>query len=163
MRAPAAIVEATINAPLETSFRLGVPISIPDIMKAKGVVPGVARIEDQTGPWDAVGRSRRIFLEDDSSVYEELIEYEFGQRFAYRVSEFSPPLSFLVTEARGEWRFEDRAPQITRIVWTYAFTPRSPIAKPLVSLFVNHLWRGYIEAALQRVKIIIEQESTSAL
>ncbi|MEL7487851.1 MAG: SRPBCC family protein [Pseudomonadota bacterium] len=159
---PRAVVETEINAPLPLTFAQAVRVDIPSIMPRRGVMPGVARVDNQTGAWDAAGQSRTMVLTDGSSAFEELTAYDLNRRFAYRVSAFSAPLSMIVAEANGDWRFTALSPDKTRITWTYGFTPKSTLVAPLVSIFATALWRGYIDSALGRVKTIIEQRRENA-
>lgn len=156
MSAISTVVTASIEAPLAQTFEIAVPIHVPAIMKPRGLLPGVARVEDATGPWNAVGQSRRLYLTDGSSVFEEMTDYAPNHHFAYRVSQFTGPFGGLVSEARGEWNFTQTAPGRTQIDWTYAFTPKSALARPFVWLIVKVLWPGYLRNALTLTAAIVE-------
>lgn len=157
MKSAAATVVTMIEASQEETFLHIVPIDLTSIFTGFGPLPSVTGSLNQTGPWDAAGRSRTVVFSDGSSARETLTSYEYPNRFAYRITEFTGVLRFLATEARGEWWFEsvpDRA--ATSVRWRYEFISRSAILKPLVSLFTRSLWRGYMRKALHLSKEQVE-------
>ncbi len=154
----ATTVNIVINAPLEVVFLRAVPIDIPTIMQKSGILPGVAKVDNQTGAWDEIGQSRTITMTDRSCVFEELTAYDLNKNFSYRVSKFTGLMGRLVTQANGTWVFTAPYPDKTQINWTYAFTPKSRYTTFIVRPFVQVLWRGYIEGALERVKTHIETD-----
>ncbi len=141
-------IEASANADLAHTFATIVPIDLPSILPGYGPLPAVARVENQTGGWDAVGQTRTVWLADETSAREEITHYESPNRFGYTVSDWSGALRFLAREARSEWRFDDAAGQ-TRIVWRYAFSLRSVWAALPLMLIVQLLWRGAMKQALR--------------
>ncbi|MFQ5564026.1 MAG: SRPBCC family protein [Parvularculaceae bacterium] len=160
MSAISTVVTASVEAPLARTFEIAVPIDVLAVMKPRGFLPGVARVENQTGPWNAVGQNRRLYLTDGSSVFEEIIDYAANHHFAYTVSRFTGVFSALVREARGEWNFTQTATGRTQIDWTYAFTPKSMLARPFVWLIVKLLWSGYMRKALTRTAEIVEKDAS---
>jgi len=157
MSAISVTVDREVGADITHAFAVAVPIDLVGVMQAKGPIPGVAGVENQTGPWDAVGQSRTVRLTDGSAAYEELTSYTPPRRFAYRVSGFTGPFHRLVKDAYGEWVFSEPKEGRTRIDWTYSFMPRGPLSRPLVFLIAKLFWRGYIDEALGRVAIEIER------
>jgi hypothetical protein len=157
MRSTVAIVETTIEAPTEVAFKHIVPIDLPSIFTGYGPLPSVIRTRDQTGSWDAAGRSRTVEFSDGSSARESLTGYEYPNRFTYRIDRFTGVLRFLATEALGEWTFE-RVPgsHSTKVRWSYEFVSRAKILQPLVGLFTQKLWRGYMSNALSLSKAQVE-------
>lgn len=153
MRDPIEVTVTTeIPAPIDDAFAYAVPVDLVHVMKPRFPAPGVKRVENQTGGWDAAGQSRRIFLTDGSSVFEELTEYERPHQFHYRVSEFTGLFGRLVHEARGRWQFTEASSSSCTIAWTYAFYPKSAIAALLLNVTVRRVWRGVMAAALQQIK-----------
>lgn len=153
MEATAATVRMTINAPKAKAFRHIVPIDLASIFTGYGPLPSVAETRNQTGPWNAAGRSRTVVFSDGSSAMETLTAYDDANRFSYRITGFTGVLRFLASEARGEWWFKSTSTgQATLVTWRYEFVGRSKWLKPLVSLFTKRLWRGYMERALNLAK-----------
>lgn len=145
-----------IDAPIEKTFAIAVPIDLPSIMKPTRFLPGIERVEDQSGNWDHEGQTRRIYLTDKSSVFEQLTLYQLNERFSYHVSAFTGPLKHIVSAANGDWRFQSINATKTNIHWTYAFTLKNIAFAPIVWLLVHGLWSSYIQMALDNVKSIVE-------
>lgn len=157
MKSAAATVTTTIEASREKTFLHIVPIDLTSIFTGYGPLPSVSQTLNQTGPWDAAGRTRNVVFSDGSSARETLTSYDYPNRFAYRITEFTGVLRFLASEARGEWWFEDvPGRSATSVRWRYEFVSRSAILKPLVSLFTRSLWRGYMGKALRLSKEQVE-------
>ncbi|WP_431095420.1 SRPBCC family protein [Polaromonas aquatica] len=157
MKSAAATVVTTVEASREKTFLHIVPIDLTTIFTGFGPLPSVTGSLNQTGPWDAAGRSRTVVFSDGSSARETLTNYEYPSRFAYRITEFTGVLRFLATEARGEWWFESvPGRSATSVRWRYEFISRSILLKPLVSLFTRSLWRGYMRKALYLSKAQVE-------
>ncbi len=153
----AATVIATVEASRETTFLHIVPIALTSIFTGYGPLPSVTQTLNQTGPWDAAGRTRNVVFSDGSSARETLTSYEYPKRFAYRITEFTGVLRLLASEARGEWWFEDVPGRAaTSVRWRYEFISRSALLKPLISLFTRTLWRGYMAKALRLSKAQVE-------
>lgn len=160
MLSTAATVTMTIEASREKAFLHIVPIDLASIFTGYGPLPSIRETLKETGPWDAAGQSRTVVFSDGSSARETLTSYEYPSRFAYRITDFTGVLRLLAIEARGEWWFEsvpDGA--TTSIRWRYEFISRSAILKPLVSLFTQSLWRGYMGKALRLSKAQVEAQA----
>ena len=160
MRPAAATVKTTIEATTEEAFLHIVPIDLASIFTGYGPLPSVTKTLNQTGSWDAAGRSRTVVFSDGSSAVETLTSYEYLNRFAYRITKFTGVLRFLASEARGEWWF-DNVPgrRATLVRWRYEFVGRSKILKPLLGLFTRSLWRGYMGKALHLSKAQVEAQA----
>jgi hypothetical protein len=157
MSLDAATVGTTIEASIDEAFRHIVPIDLSSIFTGYGPLPSVTQTRDQSGAWDAAGRSRTVVFSDGSTARESLTAYEYPHRFAYTIDHFTGALRLLASEARGEWWFE-RVPgrKATAIRWRYQFVSRSTMLKPLVGLFTRLLWRGYMRKALGLSKAAVE-------
>ena len=160
MQSAAATVITTIEAPQEKTFLHIVPIDLASIFTGYGPLPSVTQTLNQTGPWDAAGRSRTAVFSDGSSARETLTSYDYPNRFAYRITEFTGVLRFLASEARGEWWFESvPGRSATSVRWRYEFVSRSKFLKPLIGLFTRSLWRGYMAKALRLAKAQLEAQA----
>jgi hypothetical protein len=152
-----ATVKITVIANQADAFEQIVPIDLTSIFKGYGPLPSVTGIEHQVGNWDASGQTRTVHLSDRSSVQELLTKYEHPRHFGYTVSDFTGVLGFLTTSANGEWWFSDNSSDQTTIEWRYTFNARSILAVPILWLITHLLWRNYMNNALQRSKLLIEQ------
>jgi hypothetical protein len=157
VRSTIAIVETTIEASTEVAFEHIVPIDLTSIFTGYGPLPAVTQTRDQSGNWDAEGRSRTVVFSDGSSAQESLTGYEYPNRFTYTIKNFTGVLRFFASEARGEWTFE-RVPgsSATRVRWSYEFVSRATFLEPLVGLFTQRLWRGYMRQSLSLSKAQLE-------
>jgi hypothetical protein len=157
MNSTAATVQTTINAAKADAFGHIVPIDLASIFTGYGPLPSVTKTLDATGAWDAAGRSRTVVFSDGSSATESLTGYDFPHGFAYRITGFTGALKYLASEARGQWWFEsDPDNGTTSVRWRYEFVSRFNLLKPLVSLFTQRLWRGYMNKALALSKRQVE-------
>ncbi|MEQ1929403.1 MAG: SRPBCC family protein [Parvularculaceae bacterium] len=151
-----------IDAPLSQVFEAACGFDIPFIIRSRGIVPGVLKVEEHKGRWSAVGQKRLLTLTDGSSVREELTEYAPNVKYSYRVSGFTGPFAALVSEGRGDWHFTMSSTNRTRIDWTYAFKPKGAASGPAVWFIVKILWPGYMRAALERLKQDVEARPRAA-
>jgi hypothetical protein len=138
-------VESSCAAPPAHVFAVIVPIDLPLIFTSWGPLPGVRGVRDQTGPWDAVGRTRRVELTDGSTGTERLTEHTPPHSFAY---ELTGVLGSVVHRIRGEWTFTPDGAGTT-VRWTYAFYPRRG-RRLLVRWVLAPVWRRYATATLAR-------------
>ncbi|MGN6743191.1 MAG: SRPBCC family protein [Amnibacterium sp.] len=137
-----ATAEGRTVLPPTTAMALIAPVDLPSVFHRWGPFPAVVAVEEQTGPWDAPGRTRRTRFSDGGSAVETLLEYEAGRRFAYALQDFVTPLGRLVTRVRGEWVFPpDGAGCLVR--WTWDFHPRG-WSRPLLAVAVVPLFRRYM-------------------
>lgn len=163
MPSPIAIsVAERIEAPARAVFAAACGFDLPAVIKARGALPGVLKVEGHAAPWSAPGQARLLRLSDGSSVREELTSFTPEKSYAYRVSGFTGPFAALVAEGRGEWHFTTTGPGTTQIDWTYSFTPKSALSGPAVWFVVKVLWPGYIRSALARLKASVEGAAVAA-
>lgn len=157
MPTAASVVQTTINTPMKDAFGHIGPIDLTTIFTGYGPLPAVSGTRDQTGRWDTAGRSRTVLFSDGASARESLTGYEFPRRFAYHLDGFTGVLGLLASEAQGEWDFQ-QSPDgtATTVVWRYEFVSRNRWLAPVLKLFVNSLWSGYMLRALSLTKDQVE-------
>ena len=110
------------------------------------VIPAVTSVSDQSGPWDAPGRTRTLHLSDGSTVVETTTDVQRPGLFAYELTDFTKVFGPLVDHARAEWRF-DPDDGGTRITWTYTFYGR-PGRGWIVGLIVRLVWAAYMRTVM---------------
>jgi len=161
MPSTVATVQTTIEASIEDAFEHIVPINLTSIFTGYGPLPAVTETRDQTGSWNAAGRTRTVVFSDGSSAQESLTGYEYPNRFTYSIKGFTGLLRLFTREAHGEWRFE-RVPgrNATAIHWRYEFVSRTKFLEPLVGFFTQKLWRGYMSRALSLSKAQVEARAS---
>ena len=151
---------AHIRAPAQAVFEFVTAKDVlPKILLGYGPLPGVAASSETTGPWDVPSSARVVYLKNGSSAREELTDHQPSGYFAYRTSDFTSALKYVVSQGRGQWWFTPDE-QATLVTWTYTFTARSWLIQPLLAVFVSLLWRGYMRGALREVKAQVEQQQT---
>lgn len=123
---------------------------LPKILTGYGLVPAVAYTSGVSGPWDQVGSHRVVHLADGSTAEEQVTQYDRASFFAYRVSNPSFALKYLMTEARGQFWFVEEN-EGTRVKWTYTFAPKNALARIPLVLFVKTQWKGFMEVCLKNV------------
>ncbi|HEY4225082.1 MAG TPA: SRPBCC family protein [Pseudolysinimonas sp.] len=110
------------------------------------VIPAVVAVENQSGEWDAVGRTRTLKLSGGSSVVETTTDVDRPGFFAYELRDFTKVFGPLVDHARAEWRF-DAVEGGTRIAWTYTFVGRRGRGW-IVALIVRGAWAAYMSRVM---------------
>ena len=150
---------ATATAMVRTTPRAAYDISAAldpaDFYPRFGPLPAVRAVLDQSGPWDAVGRTRRLLLSDGGHVIETITDTHAPTLFAYELSDFQRLFGMLVRGARAEWRFE-RTESGTRIRWSYTFHPK-PGRGPVVGVIVRLLWAPYMRRVLPPIAREVER------
>ena len=136
-------------ASTEVAFDTIAPIDLTSIFERWLLIPGVRGVRDQSGPWDAAGRTRTVQLTDGSEAPERLTSVDRPRAFAYRVGPFPRPLGLLASSADGDWSFTPAPGGGTDIRWTYRFTA-GPGRRTLVRALIAPMWRGYAERGLDR-------------
>lgn len=149
-------VTEVVDAPACDVFDAAVSIDARELIQKYGPLPAIVDVDGHDRPWDAIGNVRRHKLSDRSSVREELIAFTRGETFGYRLSEFTGAFAPLVKGAQSDWHFTQVSAARTKIDWTYAFTPTSAAAEPVLWFIVKLFWPGYLKAALARVKLKAE-------
>ncbi len=116
-----------------------------------GALPGVAAVRLHTGSWAQTGDARTITLTDGSIAREALTDVAAPHTFTYTVNAYTSVLRLLVSHGASTFTCSPTAHGGTLIVWTYAYTPRSLLVKPLVWLVRAFLWQRYMMAAFDRM------------
>jgi hypothetical protein len=132
-----------------TAFDTIAPIDLPSIFRPWLWLPGVQGVRNQSGSWDAPGRTRIVQLSNGTEAPERLTAVNRPHGFAYRVGPFPRPFGTLASAADGEWRFAPAPGDGTDIRWSYRFEARSG-RRSLVRILIAPLWRGYMRRALAR-------------
>ena len=142
-------VGARAAASVEVAFDTIAPIDLASIFERWLLIPGVSGVRDQSGPWDAPGRTRTVRLSDGSEAPERLTAVNRPHDFAYSVGPFPRPLGLLASSAEGDWSFVPAPGGGSEVRWTYRFTAR-PGRRVLVRALIAPMWRGYAQRALDR-------------
>ena len=104
-------VTTNISAPLDTVWRVFVPIDLRSLFEGKGPLPAVVEVSNQSGPWDVVGQTRNVRLSDGGYLTEEITDVAApnsgAATFDYVVRGYSGFIGFLTDEGRGHWRFDE--------------------------------------------------------
>ncbi len=151
----AAAASVAVNAAPAKTFAAALALDPVRIVQPKGMIPGVASVAGQSGPWSMEGQTRTMTLTDKGSVEETLIEIEpLGYR--YRIGNFTGPFRMLVREARARFYVQPRG-EGSLLTWTYEFEPKGAIAATILSFLVDSQWNAFMDATLQRLKDEIER------
>jgi hypothetical protein len=123
---------------------------LPEVLTGFGLVPSVVSTSDVTGPWDKPGSSRTVHLAGGSTAHEEVKAYSRPSYFAYRVSNPTFSLRYLMAHARGQWWFSS-VEGGTSVRWTYTFRAKGMLTKLPLTLFARTQWTGYMDVCLKNV------------
>ncbi|MFG1923133.1 SRPBCC family protein [Cryptosporangium sp. NPDC048952] len=156
---PITVFARTSAAPAD-AFRIIAPIDLSKVFIADRLFPGIAEVTGQTDSWDHPGVSRHPRFTDGSTVTESLTEYVEGHGFAYELTGFTNALAALAVGVRGEFSFLPDGTG-TNVRWTYEFKPR-PGRRLVIAGPFRPLWQRYMQAALNRMVAIAEDDRQSA-
>jgi len=143
----------------ERAYELSGPLDPTMFYPGQWPLPAVVSVEDQTGSWDAPGRSRTLMLSDGGHVVETITDAASPDLFAYELTDFQKLFGRLVSGARAEWRFEPEAGG-TSIRWAYTFFAlpgRTGIVRAIVKLF----WAPYMRRVLPSIAREVERLAKS--
>jgi hypothetical protein len=143
-------VSATARAPRAQVFARILAADSRRLFTGHGPVAAVTALDQQTGPWDTAGRSRRVTMSDGSTHVEELLYVDPPRAFGFELREAGGPLGWLTDGAHGHWRFDETGPETTRVRWHYVFRARKSVPYPIGWLLLRVLWVSYMRASLQR-------------
>jgi hypothetical protein len=120
------------------------------VFRPVGALPGVAAVQLHHNRWGHQGDTRTITLTDGSTAREALTAVAAPHAFTYTVSAYTSILRLLVSRGESTFTCSPTTTGGTRITWTYAYTPRSVLVRPLVWLVRVLLWERYMTAAFDR-------------
>lgn len=139
-----------IAVDVESAFDGTLPLPLPALFhRWYGPIPPIKQVREQTGSWDAPGKTRTVLLTRGGSMREELTSVDPPRSFGYELTEIKGPLAPLVSRVEGEWLFT-RADTGTKVTWRWFIHPRSSIARPFIPVF-GWLWRGYARQTLNHL------------
>src|SRR5262245_20108424 len=137
-----------IPVAVEDAFERTVPIPLTLICAHwYGLIPPIKGIRDQTGAWDAAGRTRIVEMVGGGSVREELPSVDPPRSFGYTLSGIKGPLAPLVGSVDGKWSFTP-AGTGTKVTWQWTVHARSRMSAPLLPAFAR-MWKGYARGVLE--------------
>lgn len=143
--------EVVVAVPLDRYAAWAATASLESHLRGTSRLPAVARTEELSGAWGEPGARRRVVLSDGHQVAEEILANEPPSRFRYEVWGFTNFGRFLTDYAVGEFRISGEG-DTTRVRWTYAFHPRSRLAAPLLSRFVDSVWTEFMRTSLETIR-----------
>ena len=146
------VVEQSRAIPVtqEAAFTGTVPMPLPTLFQRwYGPIPPIKAVVDQTGDWDAVGKTRTVVLTGGGSMREQLTSYDPPRSFGYTLSDVKGPMAPLVARVEGLWSFEP-AGTGTRVTWQWTIHPRSALSAPVLPVF-GRLWLGYARQSLEEL------------
>jgi hypothetical protein len=149
-------VAIDIDAPLDEVFRFVVAEDAPGrVLRRYGPVPSPTQSQLLDGAWGRVGARRVVVLSNGGTLKEEITAFDPPALYAYRISDFHFFVKNLSSSGTGVWQFF-RVGDQTRVVWTYAFQPRSAGSKPLLELGVSWFYRPFMKRGIEETKRQVE-------
>jgi hypothetical protein len=148
--------EAEIQASPEQVFDAANDLDhIADAFVGYGPIPAVTRAEVVGGGPLALGTTRKVYTSDGNAVDEEMLVFDHGKAFAYKLTGIALPFSLLVRFARADWRLTP-ASGATHVQWNYAFTLTSPLAWPLAYPLLTLVFKRWMLGCLREIGAIAE-------
>jgi hypothetical protein len=129
------ITQAQISKPSTEAFDYVLPIELSHIFRKYKYLPGVIRTVEKE-KWIKSGLIRTVFFDDGNTATEELLEVSSPEYFAYKITNFTSPLRFLVNQINGNWKFTTPKVDFTKIVWEYELIPKNSFTSWVISAFL---------------------------
>jgi hypothetical protein len=124
-----------VNKPINEAFEYVAPIDLAHIFKRYKYLPAVIRTNEKE-KWIRSGLNRTVFFEDGNTAFEELLVVRNPEYFAYKVSNFTSVLKYLITQINGNWKFVTQQNGATSVIWEYELIPKNIFTKWIVSTFL---------------------------
>jgi Polyketide cyclase / dehydrase and lipid transport len=156
-RGSTAVAELVAKAPVAQTWQAATTLTPVGYYPKSGLLPAVLEVRDQTGNWDAPGRSRQLMLSDGGWVVETTTDVAPSSFFAYELTDFQKLFGKLVHHARAEWTFRGVAGG-TNIHWSYTFFPRNAAVRPVLAAIVKLLWAPYMRKVLPGIGAEVERQ-----
>lgn len=152
-------VSVEVGVSREWFFYWFTSVDLPKVMQKYGPIPGVAGIEEQTGPMHVPGSSRVLLLSDGTTAIEQVTSVEPPREVKYLLHELTGFFRHFVVEAQGELWFSEVGTRSTRVEWRYSFIGRNPAATLVLKLLIPLFWKGYMRSALTRSRRLAETQA----
>jgi hypothetical protein len=136
--------QAQISRPIQVVFDYVLPIDLSHIFMKYKFLPGVIRTNEKE-KWIKPGLSRTVFFDDGNTAQEELLEVNSPEYFAYKITNFTSPLRFLVNQINGNWKFSSPNSSFTKIVWEYELIPKNPFTSWIISTFLLNDMKVFLQ------------------
>lgn len=156
-------VELNVPQDIQTTYDWVVDVDAPiKFIHTHGPVPGFKSYKLLDGDWKHEGARRRVTLDDDSTLTESIKTIKRPDYFDYELQDIKNSLlaKVLLKRGYGQWWFKTTN-NGTHVKWRYAFEAKNPLLIPLLWLFMNLLYRGYMKAALRKMKRFSIEENLS--
>lgn len=136
--------------------------SLEDAVDFESRFPAVVETEPLRGDWvpgDRVGDRRRVRFSDGSFLAEEVL-IDTPETFRYLIWGFTARLRFAVRQGRAEFRhLPDQCG--TRVEWTYALLPTTPVLRPVVGQFLHRVMTPMMTTTLSGMRDGVEAALTA--
>jgi hypothetical protein len=126
---------------------------LEDVVKFDSNFPAVADTEPLIGEWipgTRAGNRRRVRFTDGNYLAEEVVA-DTPEKFQYMIWGFTNVQRFGVHHGLAEFRYRARD-QGTQLDWTYAFLPKSPVARPFIRRFLTTVMTPMMTATLAAMR-----------
>ena len=149
------VVEQSRAIPVEVdeAFAFTLPAPLTTLFNRRYLLlPPIAEVRDQSGPWDAVGRTRVVATADGGTMREQLVAVDPPHSFGYLLGELTGPMRRLVDHIEGSWEFSSIGTG-TLVTWRWTLYPTR--AGAVVLPVIARMWLGYARMALERLSDLL--------
>ena len=120
----------------------------PACFSGYGLIPAIRKI--RLAEPLAVGVIRHIYNADNSVLTETVTILDKPARHAYRLTGFSAPFSWLVTQGEADWQLH-KSSAGTTVDWTYHFTLTSILLYPVCFVLLKFFMQGAMRRCLENM------------
>ncbi len=155
MAAPVTVEQSrVIPVAVDDAFNRTLPLPLPVIFAQwYGPIPPIKTVRDQTGDWDAAGKTRTVVMAGGGSMREELTGVDPPRSFGYTLSNIKGPLGLLVGSVEGRWSF-DPAGTGTTVTWQWILHAKSGVTAPALPV-LGRVWKGYARRVLETLSQLL--------
>jgi len=155
------LAQTTIQADIERVFDYSTDCqNMPKLFTGYQIIPGIASATTDDGLPLREGGQRIVRNQDGSVLTETITGLQRPHLQAYQfVGGLKAPLSWLVSAAGGEWRYE-RVDQETLVTWKFWFDTRNALANFIFDALIRKTFQGAQQQCLEQLKQQLESEKS---
>lgn len=120
-------------------------------MEATQGIPGVVSTTPISGKWGEDGALRYANLDNGHTAIDRIIQNRDPDLFHYQIFGFTAPSRYVVNHIVGRLEYEAVSAEQTRITWSYAIAPTSPITAPVAANFLSNRIVPFMENTMENM------------
>ncbi len=126
-------------------------VRLASFMEAASGIPGVVSTSPISGTWGENGATRYAHLDNGHTAIDRIIENRDPDLFHYQVFGFTAPSRYVVNHIVGRIEYAPISETQTRVTWSYAISPTSPVTRPFAANFLANRIAPFMENTMDNM------------